>query len=162
MKVFGIVTEQPQLVFDGSGESRKTKESLSIRIVKGELNEEEKIENPVFYDVGIRSKRQLISLRDSINDYLKYEAKDDFPDKRVNVPIELPFDSDKFISEWEVYVQFLKDVFSINLTPIEQMYRANKIHDINDGNEAKSIELIRYLITGRYKSVFKPEDWDLE
>src|SRR5690554_5995955 len=139
MKVFGIVAEQPKLVFDGSGEYREAKGSPSICIVSGDLNEEGKIEKPEYYYVGISSKRQLVSLRDSINDYLEHEAKDDLPAKRDNARLELPFDSDKFISEWEVYVQFFKDVFSINLTPIEQMYRAKKICKIAKADEENAI-----------------------
>lgn len=70
--------------------------------------------------------------------------------------------SGKFISEWEVYVQFFKDVFSINLTPIEQMYRAKKICKIAKADEENAIKLIRFFIIERCKSVFKPADWDLE
>ncbi len=75
--------------------------------------------------------------------------------------ITLPFDSEAFAEAWDDYKEFMREVFDIILVPVEERRRLNKLHRISSKNEETAIEIIDFLITSRYKSIFKPEKLQL-
>lgn len=78
-----------------------------------------------------------------------------------NKPIELPFESNEFSEAWDDYKEYLRCVFDIVLVPVEEKKRLNKLYKLSSKNEKVAIDIIDFLISSRYKTIFKPTDFQL-
>lgn len=101
-------------------------------------------------------KNNIESLSKSIEQFNTFIPADEECEE-----IKLPFDTTEFSEAWDDYKEFLLGVFKIALIPVEEKRRLKRIYRFADRDEKKAIDLIDFLMTGRYKSIFKPTDFQL-
>lgn len=75
--------------------------------------------------------------------------------------IELPFDSEEFAAAWNDYKEFLNEVYNTILVPVEERRRLTRLYRFASKKEETALEIIDFLISSRYKTIFKPNNLQL-
>lgn len=115
---------------------------------------------------GLRGSGNVSKIKKTFEQNVKHLSRA-LEEMNVFVPdperdeIILPFDGEAFAEAWDDYKEFMREVFDIVLVPVEERRRLKKLHRIASKNEETAIEIVDFLITSRYKSIFKPEKLQL-
>ncbi|MCL1943346.1 MAG: hypothetical protein FWF54_07360 [Candidatus Azobacteroides sp.] len=91
----------------------------------------------------------------------KIDEFDQFMEGKPALSIEYPFDSGEFKTAWEYYKYYLEEVHHFRMESTVENKRLTMLYRLSGKNEQKAVDMLDFLISSRYKSLFKPSDKQL-